>query len=111
MWSVGCILGEMYTGKAIFQGTSTLNQIEKVLELLGRPNREEIESMESIMAKECINQVSIMKKRSFSTFFGNIDSEALDLVNRLLVFNPNQRLTVDEALNHPFLKDFHDTSE
>lgn len=31
MWSVGCILGEMYTGKAIFQGTSTLNQIEKIL--------------------------------------------------------------------------------
>ena len=27
MWSVGCILGEMYLGKAIFPGTSTLNQI------------------------------------------------------------------------------------
>ena len=31
MWSIGCILGEMYTGKAIFPGTSTLNQIEKIL--------------------------------------------------------------------------------
>lgn len=40
MWSVGCILGEMYLGKAIFPGNSTLNQIERVLQLLGKPTRE-----------------------------------------------------------------------
>lgn len=37
MWSVGCIVGELITGKAIFPGTSTLNQIEKILELTGKP--------------------------------------------------------------------------
>lgn len=50
MWSVGCILGEMYLGKAIFPGTSTLNQIQRILELTGKPNREDIESMQSVMA-------------------------------------------------------------
>ena len=88
MWSVGCILGEMYTGKAIFPGTSTLNQIERIIELLGKPTRDDIESMESVMAKECINQINIGKKRSFTTFFGNVDSDAMDLLHRLLVFNP-----------------------
>lgn len=39
MWSVGCILGEMFVGKAIFPGNSTLNQIERVLELLGKPTK------------------------------------------------------------------------
>jgi serine/threonine protein kinase len=37
-----------------------------------------------------------------------MDSQALDLIKRLLVFNPKQRLTVEEALNHPYLEDFHD---
>lgn len=37
MWSVGCILGELINRKAIFPGSSTLNQIEKILELLGKP--------------------------------------------------------------------------
>lgn len=37
MWSVGCILGEMINGKAIFPGVSTMNQIERVLEVIGRP--------------------------------------------------------------------------
>lgn len=39
MWSVGCILGEMINGKAIFPGTSTLNQIERVIEVIGKPNQ------------------------------------------------------------------------
>ncbi len=39
MWSVGCIIGELLTGKAIFPGSSTLNQIERILELTGRPTQ------------------------------------------------------------------------
>ena len=39
VWSVGCILGELINRKAIFPGTSTANQIEKVFELLGIPKK------------------------------------------------------------------------
>ncbi len=45
MWSIGCILGEMILGKAIFPGTSTLNQVEQIIELLGKPTGEDIESI------------------------------------------------------------------
>lgn len=38
MWSVGCILGEMLHGKPIFPGQSTINQLEKIMELTGAPN-------------------------------------------------------------------------
>ena len=47
------------------------------------------------MAKECINQINIMKKRSYNTFFGNVDPEALDLIQHLLVFNPSHRYTAE----------------
>ena len=40
VWSVGCILGELFNNKAIFPGTSTLNTIEKVMELLGKPKKQ-----------------------------------------------------------------------
>lgn len=42
MWSIGCILGELYLGKSIFPGNSTLNQIERILQLLGKPSRDDI---------------------------------------------------------------------
>lgn len=45
MWSIGCILGEMILGKAIFPGTSTMNQVEMILDLLGSPSIEDVESI------------------------------------------------------------------
>ena len=39
MWSIGCILGEMILGKPVFPGTSTLNQICKIIAVLGKPTQ------------------------------------------------------------------------
>ena len=83
MWSVGCILGEMFVGKAIFPGNSTLNQMERVLELLGKPTKEDVESMESALAKDCLDQINITKKKSFAQFFPNTSEDALDLLKNL----------------------------
>ena len=62
MWSVGCILAEMITGKALFPGKSTLNQIELILELLGRPSREDLESLDSNLAINLLNNIKANKK-------------------------------------------------
>lgn len=43
MWSVGCIIGELLNGKPLFPGNSTLNQIERILELIGRPSQKVIQ--------------------------------------------------------------------
>lgn len=42
MWSIGCMIGEMILGKALFSGTSTINQLEKIIEVLGIPTPEEV---------------------------------------------------------------------
>ena len=65
MWSIGCILGEMIVGKAIFPGTSTLNQIERLLELTGKPVTEDIESLESNISWNILSSINITKKKSF----------------------------------------------
>jgi mitogen-activated protein kinase 15 len=45
MWSMGCILAELLLGKPFFPGTSTLNQMDRVMEIAGRPTAEDIESI------------------------------------------------------------------
>ena len=45
MWSVGCILAELLLGKPVFPGTSTLNQLDRVMEITGRPTPEDVESI------------------------------------------------------------------
>jgi len=111
MWSVGCILAELIVGKAIFQGTSTLNQIEKVLELIGKPKPEDIDSVESPHAATILSSINIAKKKSFHNFFPNASETAIDFLRRLLVFNPNHRLTVEEALKHKYLEQFSSPEE
>lgn len=66
MWSVGCIIGELIVGKAIFPGTSTLNQIERIIELLGKPRSDEIDSLDSPLAGNILASISSTKKKSFA---------------------------------------------
>lgn len=109
MWSIGCILGELIVGKACFPGTSTINQIEKVLELTGKPSIKDVEALESNLASNILSSINSIKRRGFQAFFPNASDEALDLLRKLLVFNPKERYTVDDALGHPYLKDFKGT--
>ena len=106
MWSVGCILGEIILGKAVFPGTSTLNQIERIMDLLGKPKSEDIESLGSDLAENIINSINVNKKKSFSNFFQGASDDALDLLQKLLIFKPSSRLTVEEAIKHRFVSQF-----
>eukprot|EP01017_Pseudomicrothorax_dubius_P012512 TRINITY_DN1522_c0_g1_i4.p1 TRINITY_DN1522_c0_g1~~TRINITY_DN1522_c0_g1_i4.p1 ORF type:complete len:484 (-),score=114.65 TRINITY_DN1522_c0_g1_i4:146-1597(-) len=106
MWSVGCILGEMLFGRAIFPGTSTLNQIERVLELTGKPKPEDIESLNSSLANNILSSINLTKKRTYASFFPNATEDEIDFIRRCLIFNPSQRMTVEQALKHRYVAEF-----
>ena len=58
MWSMGCILGEMLIGKPLFPGSSTLNQIERIMSSIEIPTKEDIESVESPYVASVIERAS-----------------------------------------------------
>lgn len=108
LWSLGCILGELISGKPIFPGTSTLNQLERVVQLVGKPSEEDIESIESTFASTMIQSLREGTKKTFETVFPHAEPDAIDLLKRLLLFNPEKRITAEEALKHPYVAKFHD---
>jgi mitogen-activated protein kinase 15 len=57
LWSLGCIFGEMIGGKPVFPGTSTLNQIEKVGEVLGPPSGDDVEALQSTFVCNMLDQM------------------------------------------------------
>ncbi len=108
MWSVGCIFAEMLQRKPFLPGTDTKNQIELICEYLGTPD---IEDMKNIPeeSKKLIKNLPKNKKngKDFSKIFSFADDLAIDLLKKLLIFDPDKRITVNEALSHPYLADLH----
>lgn len=107
MWSVGWILAELMLGKPMFPGVSTLNQIERVLKITGMPSQEDIDAMLSPHWAKIFATIPPTKKVSLDSIFPTADEDSIDLMKNLLKFNPNERLTVEEALEHPYVSQFH----
>ncbi|NWW17635.1 MK15 kinase, partial [Falcunculus frontatus] len=108
MWSIGCILGEMLLGKPLFPGTSTMNQIEQILRVIPAPSPEDILALQSEYKASVINHMSSRQRVAFEEIFpASTPLPALDLLKKLLVFNPDKRLTAEEALRHPYVNRFH----
>jgi len=111
MWSVGCILGELLGGKPMFPGTSTTNQIDRIIELTGRPSKEDVDAIQSEFAATMLDSLPDAEARSLQTLYPNASEDALDLLQKLLMFNPDKRITAEGALEHPYVAQFHNPDE
>ncbi len=107
MWSLGCILAELLLGKPFFPGTSTLNQLDRIMEVTGRPGAEDIEAIQSSLATTMLESLPATKPKEYRDIFPTASDDAIDLLNKLLQFNPTKRLTAEEALEHPYVRLFH----
>jgi mitogen-activated protein kinase 15 len=111
MWSMGCILAELLLGKPCFPGTSTLNQLDRVMEITGRPSAEDIEAINSPLAQTMLESLPPSKSRRLRDVFPTASDDALDMLKNLLQFNPTKRLSADAALRHPYVAQFHNIDD
>lgn len=111
IWSVGCILGEMFLGKPMFPGTSTMNQLDRILEITGVPSQEDVDAIDSPFAATMLESLLEGKKKTsvdFRRMIPSLSADALDLLQKMLQFSPTKRISAEEALNHPYVAQFHD---
>lgn len=111
MWSLGCILAEMLLGRALFPGTSTINQIERIMNAISRPSRADIESIGSHYAMSVLDKMPQRPRKTLESIISTNNPHALDLIHRLLIFAPHRRLTVEQCLVHPYVIQFHNPAD
>jgi len=88
--------------------------LELILDYLGTPNEEEILIVEDTKRFEYLKQLPKKPPVSMTEKFPRLNDAnplSLDLLQKILVFNPAKRITVNQALQHPYFKDLHDPDD
>jgi len=119
VWSIGCVFAELLICEPIFPGKTVIEQIQKIFEVIGSPNSDEIKrfkmlelnydkkSFESLIPSE--NYENKLRDFINEKIKGDkIDDNTYDLLSKMLKFNSNERITVDDCLKHDFFSDINE---
>lgn len=99
VWSIGCVIAEMFLGEPIFPGQSSKDQMIKIMDLLGTPTQNDI----TAMCKNARVRLPNIEPMNFKDKFRkNTNPDAIDLMKKVLTYNPDERITPLEALMHPY---------
>lgn len=111
MWAVGCILAEFFGRKPLFMGRDSFNQVYQIVQILGTPPKNLLMRFGTIKAYNIFgyngeggeNQPLSQMGVPWATVYPMASEEAIDLIDKLLQWDSQERLTVNQAIEHPFL--------
>lgn len=111
MWSVGCIVGELYGRKPLFIGDDSMKQVLEICKVIGMPTKENIYWYGTSSAFAFFHEQPMYQKKRWETVYPLMPAECVSLIDGLLTWNPVKRLKIDEVLAHPFLKSVRNADE
>ncbi|KAK9278357.1 hypothetical protein L1049_027922 [Liquidambar formosana] len=111
MWSVGCIMAELLAKEPLFSGKTEVDQLDKIFRMLGTPNEtiwpgfSKLPGVKANFVKQPYNL--LRKKFPATSFTGSpvLSDSGFDLLNKLLTFDPEKRITAEDALNHDWFRE------
>jgi mitogen-activated protein kinase 1/3 len=111
IWSIGCIFAELLGRTALFPGEDYLDQIQRVISVLGSPSYEDLSYIGNEHALMFVKSLPKRSKQPWASLYPSSNPVALDLLSKMLTFNPHKRYTVEQCLAHPYFEDLHNPEE
>mmetsp|Transcript_16966 Transcript_16966/g.19277 ORF Transcript_16966/g.19277 Transcript_16966/m.19277 type:complete len:594 (-) Transcript_16966:298-2079(-) len=109
LWSIGCIFAELIIRKPLFAGEDFRHQLELIVGIIGTPKDDDTEFLNEGSAVRYVREMESRPKKKWRDVKGleNASESALDLLDKLLQFSPNKRISAEEALQHEYLNVYH----
>lgn len=107
IWSIGCILAEMLQRKPLFPGANTQHQLDQVINRLGSPEANELMKIPNEKCRKFIRSLTKTSGKGFNDFTSNAPQEVVDLMAQMLKWDPESRITVQDAIKSPYLEQLH----
>ncbi|XP_035505089.1 mitogen-activated protein kinase 12b [Scophthalmus maximus] len=111
IWSAGCIMAEMLLGKPLFKGSDHLDQLREIMKITGTPSGDFVVKLQSQDAKNYIRSLPKVLKKDLHAVFSKASSSAVCVLEKMLLLDPERRVSASEALDLPFFGEFRDTEE
>ncbi len=103
IWSAGCIMAEMYTGRPLFPGTTNEDQVQKIFRLMGTPSERSWPGISQL--PEYKNNFPVYHTQDLRLILPQVDQVGLSLLNCMLQLRPEMRISAANALLHPWFND------
>lgn len=111
MWSLGCIMAELLSKEPLFNGKTELDQIDKIFRTLGTPSETiwpGFSKLPGVKVNFVKHQYNLLRKKFPATSFTGspvLSDSGFDLLNKLLTYDPEKRITAEAALNHDWFRE------
>lgn len=93
------------------QGEDYLDQVQRIIAVLGTPTSTDLSYIGNESALKYIKSLPKRSKQSWQSLYQKANPVGLDLLGKMLTFNPEKRFTVEECLNHPYFEGLHNPDE
>ena len=103
IWSAGCIMAEMYTGRPLFPGTTNEDELQKIFRLMGTPSERSWPGISQF--PEYKPTFHIYATQDLRSILPQVDQLGLDLLGRMLQLRPEMRISAKDALGHQWFRD------
>ncbi|XP_042025140.1 cyclin-dependent kinase G-2-like isoform X1 [Salvia splendens] len=111
MWSLGCIMAELLSKEPLFNGKTEVEQLDKIFRILGTPNETiwpGFSKLPGVKVNFVKHQYNLLRRKFPATSFTGspvLSDTGFDLLNRLLTYDPDKRISAEEALNHEWFRE------
>ena len=108
MWSVGCIFGEMLLSQPVFPGNDYIHQLKLIVKMLGKAPKDDLWFVSNPNALNFMTQLPDYKPQPLAERFPGAPPAALELLGRMLKINPTRRISLADAMAHPYVEEFRE---